>query len=92
MTSQTDSMLCAGSKKAYSFFSLKSTFLFVCGGVSGLGGISSLYTFAERVILFCEQSPRDRWLLKTLSCIPFGNHSSPPSDFHPLLPQTSKLD
>lgn len=45
------------------------------------GGISSLYTFGERVILFCEQSPRDRWLLKTLSCIPFGNHSSPPSDF-----------
>lgn len=35
----------AGSKRAYSFFALKSTFLFVCGGASGLGGISSLYTF-----------------------------------------------
>lgn len=76
----------AGSKKAYSFSALKSTFLFVCGGASGQGGISSLYTFGERVILFCEQSPRDRWLLKTLSCIPFGNHFFPPSDFQIRLP------
>lgn len=38
----------AGSKKAYSFSALKSAFLFVCGGASGLGGISSLYTFGGK--------------------------------------------